>query len=65
MSTYLRAYPGHVWHIYRGVYDLRAGHITPIAACGRAMRGISVDVLDDGTVPEPVCATCSRLAARR
>lgn len=62
-TTYLRTEPCLCWHIDSGTIDVRGGRLTRMALCGRPMRrSWPLEVVSDGTVPEPVCATCARVA---
>lgn len=60
--TYLRTESGRPFHI------LANGHApwirdVGICLCGRRMRvRFGSEVVDDGSVPEPVCGTCARVA---
>ena len=65
VTSYMRSEQGRPWHI---LTDDHLHLLLPrrrYTLCGRTMHlGWGAEVTDDGTVPKPVCATCSRVARR-
>lgn len=61
--VYARLSGGMVWHIRSDVWTLRGPMQTPdrTTCCGRLITR-TTRLQDGGTVPEPVCATCARVA---
>jgi hypothetical protein len=62
----MRAEANLCWHVMTDVWRLEPSAKKRVALCGRSIPSRwTAEVIDDGTVPEPVCATCVRAARAR